>query len=323
MSKGPRKGGILRSIFNVFWSLAIIGVALAAMQVAGLDVKVNFVDFFRANSNKLADCVPNGTCDVMLPDFGSSGGITIKLPEGKADGGLDLSGLLVDKDTPGYKGPKEGEPYVVESGRVTKENAILMLNEIRVEEPEKVEYSRKDWKHWDSFPGRSCWNTRKEVLYRDAVPGTVKLVDKNKQPTDDYEKACALGSPKKEGGKVKVNREDNGLWIDPYSGEEMTNSSKIDIDHVIPLSYAAKHGGHHWSPEKKQQFANDMEGLLATSARENRTKGDAGPENYMPPYKPYQCAYAKTFTTMAYKYDISMTKGDIKVLNKALASCPN
>lgn len=318
-----KKGGFLKSLFNTAWTLGVVGMVLAALQVAGIADVGGVINYLRTNSDKLAECVPNGNCEFLLPEFDSSGGgLTINLPDGPADGGLDLSGLLIDKDKNTYEGPKSNEPYVADSGNVTKESAIMMLSEIRVAEPEKVEYSRRDWKHWDSFEGRSCWNTRKEVLYRDAKPGSVKLVDKDKNPTDNYDEACALGSPVKEDGKVKISRENNGIWIDPYSGEEMTNSSKIDIDHVIPLSYAAKHGGHHWPAEKKQQFANDMDGLLATSARENRTKGDKGPEDYMPPYEPYSCAYAKTFTTMAYKYDLSMTKGDIKVLNKTLASCP-
>lgn len=320
--KRKRKGGILDTIINTIWVLIVAGTVLAGFQIKNIEDIGSAIARLRTDSNKLADCVPDGSCSLNLDVGGKTdGGLTIKLPDGKVEGGLNLSGLTLPKDTEGLRGPEFGEPYVLEEGAVAKENAMLMLRELRIEEPKDVEYSRREWKHWDSIPGRSCWNVRKEVLYRDAVPGSLKFTDKSKNPTNSYEEACAIGTPVKDGGKVKIDAKNSGKWIDPYSGEEMTDASKIDIDHVIPLSYVAKHGGQEWPEEKKREYANDYSVLLATSARENRTKGDKGPSEYMPPYKPYRCAYAKTFTTIAYKYDISVTEKDAQVLSSTIAAC--
>ena len=68
-------------------------------------------------------------------------------------------------------------------------------------------------------------------------------------------------------------------------------------------------------------FANDLDNLLATSAKENRRKGDKGPSNYLPPYKSYHCQYAKTFTTVAYKYDLNIAQQDYEVLEDILNNC--
>lgn len=148
----------------------------------------------------------------------------------------------------------------------------------------------------------------------------MKYVDRNKQPSD-YESACALGEPVEEKGKIVLDRTNAGKWICPYSGIEITNSSDVDIDHIIPLSFAAKAGGQEWSAEKKEEFANDPDNLLATSAKENRTKGDKGPGSYMPPLKAYRCNYVKSFGIVAEKYELSLSQSDINEMNKTLETC--
>lgn len=152
-------------------------------------------------------------------------------------------------------------------------------------------YDRGEWKHWIGSP---C-NTRQEVLKQQGQ--NVVL---------DEAKACKVIS---------------GIWIDPYSGDEFTDPSKLDIDHVIPLSWANRNGGATWTSEQKQAFANDFDHLLATSAKENRGKGDKGPGDYMPPNKAYHCTYSQIWVFTLDKYDLSIPEKDFKALSKGLSTC--
>lgn len=171
-----------------------------------------------------------------------------------------------------------------------KDESLKKLESIKIGDAQKVNYERSEWKHWTGSP---C-NTRAEVLK--AQGDNVKADAKN----------CKITA---------------GTWIDPYSGDTFTDASKLDIDHVIPLSYAAKAGGQSWDATKKEQFANDTSQLLAVSASENRKKSDDGPADYMPKNKEYHCEYSKLWVDTAAKYNLTITQKDKQALDKGLAKC--
>lgn len=347
-----KKQGLGSLAIGGIMSLVMIGVVLAAFQITGVSSLSDSLNLAKEKAAKYSKCIPSGECGLMsiLDDIDFSGGGSgidlgktgesgidlnqpgtdlgqIILP--KKDGvNIDFEGLSLDRKIKGYKGPESGEPYVNNAGLVNKDASHIMLETLgkvpdKEDSKKDVGYSRAEWKHWTGSEDRSCWNTREEILYRDAVPGTINLVNKQKDATDKYEEGCALGTPIEEDGRIKVSTENSGEWIGPYNGKKITDSSEVDIDHVIPLSNAARNGGQEWSAEKKEAFANDPDNLLATSAKENRTKGDKGPGKYMPPNKSYQCQYAKTYIAVAYKYDLTITESDYKELNKTIKSCKN
>lgn len=273
------------------------------------------------------------------PGESSSGSSSSGSSGGSSSGGNDLGEDYGEIDTSpiknnipamggekGYRGPEKGEPFVNNSGMVFREQAYEKLEKLKVvpdkeDSAKKVGYSRKEWKHWTAVNGRSCWNTRSEILHRDAVPGSVKYLNKTKN-TSDYSEACAIGAiENNKDGSTKIVTEKSGQWIDPYSGKKITNPKDIDIDHIIPLSNAARQGGQDWPADLKEAFANDPDNLLATSAKENRTKGEKGPGKYMPPLKSYHCQYAKSYVTLSDKYKLTITESDYKVLSETIKKC--
>lgn len=172
----------------------------------------------------------------------------------------------------------------------TKDNALKTLDSVKIADAQDIDYSRSEWKHWVGSP---C-DTRETVLKnqgKDVVsdPSTCKIT--------------------------------SGTWVDPYSGDTFTDAKALDIDHVIPLSYAASHGGQSWSAEKKQQFANDTTQLYVASAQENRSKSDKGPSDYMPSNKSFRCEYAKTWVSTASKYGLTISEKDKTTLTSALQKC--
>ena len=54
-------------------------------------------------------------------------------------------------------------------------------------------------------------------------------------------------------------------WIDPYTKSKIDNRNKVDIDHIIPLSYASSHCGEAFSEKTKHTFATDPINLLSVS----------------------------------------------------------
>jgi hypothetical protein len=101
---------------------------------------------------------------------------------------------------------------------------------------------------------------------------------------------------------------------DPYTGKDSAwkkaKATEVQIDHVVPLSYAWQMGAARWSEEKRRQLANDVLNLLPVSGSTNSAKRDSGPASWLPPNKVVRCSYAVRFAQVALKYDLSVTGPD-------------
>lgn len=119
------------------------------------------------------------------------------------------------------------------------------------------------------------------------------------------------------GRNVKLHK--NGCIVlsstihDVYNGVDIQQTHKggqIEIDHIVPLSYAHQHGAAHWTQEKRVEFANDVENLLPVSSKDNSSKGDKGPADWRPADVSYSCQYGKSFLHIIEKYDLTISKAD-------------
>jgi hypothetical protein len=93
---------------------------------------------------------------------------------------------------------------------------------------------------------------------------------------------------------------------------------------MIPLSYAAQHGGQSWDKAKKQAYANDLSNaghLIAVTASENRSKSDRGPSEWKPTNKAGYCVYATDWITVSKNYELSIAQEDVTALKDMLATC--
>ncbi|WP_344395037.1 HNH endonuclease family protein [Streptomyces vastus] len=101
---------------------------------------------------------------------------------------------------------------------------------------------------------------------------------------------------------------------DPYTGKDIVwkkaKAAEVQIDHVVPLSYAWQMGAARWSKEKRQQLANDVLNLLPVSGSANSAKRDSGPASWLPPNKAIRCSYSVRFAQVAEKYELSVTVAD-------------
>jgi len=157
------------------------------------------------------------------------------------------------------------------------------------------DYDRSDWKHWiDS--DHDCQNTRHELLLRESLePVTFKT-----------ELKCNVAT---------------GLWFGQYLGVVFTESSDLDLDHIIPLKWAHDHGAWRWSGEDKQLFANDYQNLILVDDGRNQSKGAKGPGEWMPDNSAYHCMYVFRWSYLIGKYNLSANQADKDKIGEVIGKC--
>ncbi len=160
------------------------------------------------------------------------------------------------------------------------------------------DYDRGEWRHWNDVD-RDCQNARQEVLIEESTtPVTFKSDER-----------CRVAT---------------GNWTGPYTGTEVDDPSRLDVDHMVPLANAHRSGGWAWDRDRKAAFANDLEfpgHLIATTASANRAKGADGPEDWRPPDRGYWCKYATDWITIKDRWELTATEREFQALEEMLATC--
>jgi hypothetical protein len=111
-----------------------------------------------------------------------------------------------------------------------------------------------------------------------------------------------------------------GRWLDPYSGNLITQASDLDVDHVIPLSYAHENGGFSWPTFLQREFAQDRKNLLLVTDSINQSKGAKGPSSFLP-WEEFQCEYAEIWQYVSAKYELRLRSEDITAIRRILQAC--
>lgn len=119
-----------------------------------------------------------------------------------------------------------------------------------------------------------------------------------------------------------------GTFADPYSGEMIAfqrgqgTSSLVQIDHVVALSDAWQKGAQQWSAQARQTFANDPLNLLAAKGALNSAKGDGDTATWLPPNKPFRCAYVARQVAVKKAYGVWVTAAERDAMVRVLSACP-
>ena len=93
---------------------------------------------------------------------------------------------------------------------------------------------------------------------------------------------------------------------------------------MVPLKNAHDSGAAWWGAEDKQRFANDLarpETLVAVSASANRSKGARGPEAWKPENTAYWCDYARNWTRVKLRWNLTVTTTEKEALSEMFNSC--
>jgi Protein of unknown function (DUF1524) len=114
-----------------------------------------------------------------------------------------------------------------------------------------------------------------------------------------------------------------GKWYSVYDSTWITDSSGVDIDHIVPLAEAWKSGASAWTTAKRQEFANNLtiSQLIAVSASSNRSKGDRDPSEWKPTNTSVHCIYAREWIWVKYTYKLSLQSAEKTALTQMLGTC--
>ncbi len=151
---------------------------------------------------------------------------------------------------------------------------------------------------WSDFDG-DCRSTRHEVLLAESlVPAVLS------------DNGCFVES---------------GLWIDPWTGEELTDASEATIDHLVPLAHAHQVGAWLWDADTKSRFTNDDDpaALAVVSQSSNSSKGASSPADWRPQNEAVWCGYALDWIRVKDRWDLWITSAEHDALGEMLATCSN
>jgi hypothetical protein len=157
-------------------------------------------------------------------------------------------------------------------------------------------YNRDLFKTWIDADGDGC-DTRAEVLLAETL---IKATTRN---------TCTVST---------------GQWYSPYDGITITDASKLDIDHFVPLSEAWQSGAYAWSSEQRIRYGNDLgysASLIAVSATTNRSKSDSDPAKWMPTNRTYFCDYVATWIAVKWRWNLSVDTLERKTVASVLSGC--
>ncbi|AKK05584.1 putative DUF1524 family protein [Corynebacterium mustelae] len=110
--------------------------------------------------------------------------------------------------------------------------------------------------------------------------------------------------------------------ICPYSNTKISSDpgsvpgDPIEVDHIFPLSAAWDMGAFAWSEETRIAFANDPLNLVAVSAKQNQSKSDLLPSDWLPPVQSNRCWYVNRVTEVAAKYGLFLSTEDVTIMRK-------
>jgi len=116
-----------------------------------------------------------------------------------------------------------------------------------------------------------------------------------------------------------------GRLRSPYTGRvfvfRRSRAAAVQIDHIVPLSYAWDMGAHAWSSTQRLRFANDPANLVAVDGRSNQDKKDLEPARWMPPARRFHCQYAQQFVAVLAAYPLLLDEPSAHALHRALTDC--
>ena len=111
-----------------------------------------------------------------------------------------------------------------------------------------------------------------------------------------------------------------GKWIDFQRGR--ATSSKVQIDHIIPLGNAWVTGAPKLTQAQRVALANDPRNLLAVDGPQNGSKSDRDASAWRPPNKKVWCYYAASQIRVKSLYNLYVTQPEKDALGDMLDTCP-
>ena len=118
-----------------------------------------------------------------------------------------------------------------------------------------------------------------------------------------------------------------GTLHDPYSRKVVdfargaNTSPLVQIDHVVALLDAWQKGAQQWDAQTRQNFANDLSNLQATTPAMNPQKGDGDAATWLPANKDFRCTYVARQIEVKVTYGLWVTQAEHDAMARILTDC--
>lgn len=213
--------------------------------------------------------------------------------------GWDLLGL---RSRLGWPPMRSGEALSslpdTEAARQLRELAIRSADEASA----VPDYDRQAFgQRWADTDHNGC-DTRNDILARDLARPTFKPGTRD----------CVVLT---------------GTLAEPYTGTTIQfqrgdkSSALVQIDHVVALADAWRSGAWQWDAQRRQEFANDPENLLAVDGAANEDKSASSADQWLPPNAAFRCDYVKRQIAVKYAYGLSVTQAEQDAMATQLTTC--
>ena len=138
---------------------------------------------------------------------------------------------------------------------------------------------------------------------------------------DTRDEVLAQESREPVGSGCDVTR---GQWLSYYDGVTWSDSSDVDIDHMVPLAEAWDSGARGWTSRARLRFANDLgdrRALVAVTDNVNSSKGDQDPAEWLP--ERLVCRYLGQYVAVKLRWSLRVDRRERGVMQELAAQCPN
>ena len=169
-------------------------------------------------------------------------------------------------------------------------------------------YDRADWPHWSSVPKDISLNRYPECQGKSLNVRNKILIDRSIDPVviNPDTKSCTVLT---------------GRWMSPYTGKELTQSSDVQIDHLVPLAYVDARVPD-WTREQRRAYANsELQDyhLLIVEGDLNMQKRASPPYKWLPPDR--SCEYIIAYLLTMMDWNIHLSEGENKLILQSATKC--
>ncbi len=168
------------------------------------------------------------------------------------------------------------------------------IADLPVTDEVRTGYDRDLFRHWVDADGDGC-DARNEVLIAEADDPT------------SVGPGCALSG---------------GRWFSYYDRVSWTDTGDIDIDHMVPLAEAWDSGAHAWTPEQREEYANDLDDyrtLVGVTDNVNQAKGDQDIAEWLPTHA--HCRYLREFVAVKIRWRLAVDADEHTAMTALADGC--
>lgn len=170
------------------------------------------------------------------------------------------------------------------------------ISDLPVATEDRSGYDRDLFEHWVDEDGDGC-DARDEVLIAEA----------DDPPTRSG--TCTLTG---------------GRWFSYYDRVSWTDTSDIDIDHMVPLAEAWDSGAGSWGAATREAYANDLgdyRTLVGVTDNVNQSKSDQDVAEWLPEFS--QCRYLREFVAVKHRWRLTVDSTEKAAMVDLAGSCEN